>query len=56
MIYPWVRLRDNDRATCQFTLLTVHLYTFVYNIASAMSLFIAPICGLIVDYQAHRDC
>ena len=21
-----------------------------------MSLFIAPICGLIVDYQAHRNC
>lgn len=29
-------------------------YTFLYNMSALLSLFIAPVCGLLIDYRATR--
>ena len=29
-------------------------YTFLYNMSAILTMFIAPICGLIIDYRANR--
>lgn len=47
--FPWImHLTNND-------LKLANRYTFSYNMSALLALFVAPICGLVIDFRANRS-
>mgnify|MGYP006973168200 FL=1 len=46
--FPWVMHLTNNN------LHLANRYTFSYNMSTLLAIFIAPLCGLVIDYKAIR--